>query len=70
MSKIPVLIDSSPVRVVRNHVGRVNEHGTKQDFLSFHAFSRLLWRIACMAQKTEDLSESQKISKLLFRMER
>ena len=74
VSKIPVLIDSSPVRVVRSQVGRMNEHGTKQDFLDFHGFLRLLWRIACLSSTSESpgstLTDTQRVAKLLFRMER
>ena len=74
VSKIPVLIDSSPVRVVRSQVGRMNEHGSKQDFLDFHGFLRLLWRIACLSSTSESpgstLTDTQRVAKLLFRMER
>ena len=74
VSKIPVLIDSSPVRVVRNHIGRLSEHSVKQDFLDFLGFRKLLWRIAASTSASESpgsgLSDSQRVSKLLFRMER
>lgn len=73
-SKIAVLVDSSPVRVVRNQIGRLSEYGMKQDFLDFHGFLKLLWRIASLTSTTESpgtsLSDTQRMAKLIFRMER